>query len=120
MKISEYVFNVGDEVITIEGVRGEITDICKCVRCVDRGFFEPIWEDENCIEDYITRYEAEHNFSGYHKICNYYFNHLNRQHIEQDIAYHEDMITRAKNRLVYVDALIATEGEITYETVESN
>ena len=46
---NEYKFNVGDEVITIDGHRGEIIDICECERCQARGFCEPMWENETGV-----------------------------------------------------------------------
>ena len=35
------LFNIGDEVITYDGRKGKIVDICHCEGCKRRGFYEP-------------------------------------------------------------------------------
>ena len=106
MKISDYVFNVGDEVISVGGIRGTIRYVCDCEKCAERGFFEPEWEHDNEYE-YITKFEATIGFPGYYKIGNYYFNPLDRGYVEREIADHEASIDRLKKQLQVIDEIEA-------------
>ena len=109
-------FKVGDEVITVDGRRGTIKYLCDCNFCKSRGFLEPVWEDETGDEDHISCYEAKSNFEIYHKIGKYYFHPFRRDEVEQGITYYEKLVNQMRNRLEYIDRLLATEGEVTYET----
>ena len=105
MKVNEYKFNIGDEVITIDGHRGEIIDICECERCQDRGFCEPMWENETGDEEYITIHDAERGFDNFYKIGNYRFNKLRRDLVEHDITTHELIIAGLRKQLETIDEL---------------
>lgn len=108
MNISDYVFNVGDEVITIDGERGYISSICDCERCKERGFFEPVWLDEDGDPCDITNVEAEGGFSSYYKIGNYRFNPFNKDGeygVKSQIASVEGWLARLKKRLALIEEL---------------
>ena len=60
MKPSDYEFAVGDKVITIYGDVGHVIDICRCDRCLERGFCELTWRsDADHDIGWITIYDAE-------------------------------------------------------------
>lgn len=112
MNISKYEFNIGDEVITIHGVRGKIIDICHCKECQKRGFFELIWEidDETCSDvavktDYITNIEAENNFVHFHRIGKYQFNDIDKSDVLYAIGYFEKQMHSMKERLKFIESL---------------
>ena len=46
MKPSDYEFAVGDKVITIDGVVGHVVDVCRCDRCLERGFRKLTWRSD--------------------------------------------------------------------------
>ena len=76
MKPSDYEFAVGDKVVTIYGEVGHIIDICKCRKCVERGFYEPTWKIDNSGDvDWITIYDAERGFDVFYQIGKYRFDH---------------------------------------------
>lgn len=106
MNIKDYEFHIGDEVITTEGVRGEITNICTCSSCEERGFYEPIWRDENDKrEHYISIYDAKSGFSGFYKIGKYYFNDLNKGEVLREMASYEDELKRLRKQLRIIEEL---------------
>jgi hypothetical protein len=109
MKIGGYDFNVGDEVISVGGIRGKIVDICQCEECANRGLFEPIWkhDDENEVE-YITNYDFEFCFPGYHKIGNYTFWPLDKAFIIGQIEDREQNLARLKRQLQTIEELEST------------
>lgn len=105
MNISDYVFNIGDEVITIDGIKGKIVEICDCDWCKERGFLEPIWDGEYCSDEYITIHQAERGFTNYYKIGNYKFNKLQKDLVESNIAYHEGELVRLRKQLAVIEEL---------------
>ena len=105
MDIKDYRFKVGDEVITTEGVRGEITDICKCSSCQRRGFYEPTWVDDDGYYEYITKWDAECSFKGYYKIGDYYFEHFDKGKVLRAIADYEDGLKKLKKQLKLIEEL---------------
>lgn len=106
MKINEYKFNVGDEVITVEGKRGTIVDICECERCQLRGFYEPTWVDDDGNTSYITGYDAKHDFDGYYKIGKYHFNkNLRKDKVEERIAHYEKTLVGLRKQLKLIEEL---------------
>lgn len=106
MKIEDYKFDVGDEVITVEGERGVITAICDCHFCNDRGFFEPIWMLENGDkEDYITINDALSGFPHFYKIGNYRFQDFDKVSIYRDLAYYETEIKKLKTQLKVIEEI---------------
>lgn len=100
MNIGDYKFKVGDEVITIDGERGEIVYICDCDQCKARGFHEPVWRNEydDEEEEYISEYEAARGFRNYYKIGEYRFNKLQREWIERLINKREVQLERLRNQ----------------------
>ena len=113
MNVSDYVFNVGDEVITIDGERGYITSICNCVYCRERGFFEPTWADEDGDPCDIISVEAEGGFSCYYKIGNYRFNPFNKDGefgVKAQVASAEGWLARLKKRLALIEELEELEA----------
>lgn len=105
MNISDYVFNVGDEVITVDGERGRITTICDCRLCKERGFFEPCWKDEDGDPRDITVYEAEAGFPSYYKIGDYQFNPFNKNGVKRQIAEIQEYLDVLRNRLAFMEEL---------------
>ena len=76
MKPSDYEFAIGDKVVTIYGVVGHVIDICRCDRCLERGFCEPTWKiDDSGDVDWITIYDAERGFDDFYQIGKYRFDH---------------------------------------------
>lgn len=110
MDIKDYIFNVGDKVITTEGETGRIVHVCTCDNCKNRCFNEVFWvNDYDLSEDDITRYQAEHGFKGYYQIGNYYFNDLNKTEVLKNIEYHEKELKRLRNQLGVVEILEIAE-----------
>ena len=69
----KYDFRCGDYVEDATGRVGYIQSICQCVKCEERGFYEPfvLYTDGN--SDCITVYEYEKGFPGYKRIGQYDF-----------------------------------------------
>lgn len=99
-KQKDYEFHIGDEVITIEGVKGKITSICKCKYCEERGFYELFWENEyNKVEECITIYDMEDGFSRFYKIAKYRFNDFNKGEVLQEIENCKNNLKRLRKQL---------------------
>jgi hypothetical protein len=105
----QYEFNIGDEVITTDGVRGVIVDICYCAECMARGFHELVWEDEDGNKEWITNLDRRWGFNSFYKIGNYKFAALDRAHVVSQIAAHEKIIAEYKKQLALIDELIWEE-----------
>ena len=105
-------FEIGDKVVTTFGEVGHIVDICKCEYCVERGFFEPIWEeDEYGDRHYITCYMADSGFDDFVQIGKYRFDHvLNTDLAMRTIAHHEKMLARWKKQLTVIDEIEKERG----------
>lgn len=99
MNISDYVFNIGDEVITEDCDRGKIVRICDCEFCKERGFYELTYENEHGDWFYVTKYDAESGFDGYYKIGNYMFGNLRKDRIERDILHHKEILAQLEKQL---------------------
>ena len=120
MKNSDYTFNIGDVVVTTEGETGMIVDICKCERCRDRGWYEPMWCNDDTGEiDYITNYQAESGFVGFHRIGKYNFGDFEKSRISDKILKLKDELESLEKRLELIKDLEASEkdrvGESTKE-----
>ena len=102
--IKDYKFKIGDYVITTEGIRGKIIDICDCSQCVGRGFYEPIWiaEDDN-NKEYITIGTAICGFRGYYQIGEYRFHDFDKSEVLQDMAYYEKKLKQLKKQLKVIE-----------------
>lgn len=83
-----YEFNIDDEVITVGGTKGHITDICKCSECEKSGFYAITWVEDLTGEEHdITVYEAERGFKTYHRIGIYKFNPLDNEQSAKETEY---------------------------------
>ena len=107
MKPSDYEFTVGDKVITICGDVGHIVDICKCERCLERGFCELTWRsDINHDVGWITIYDAERGFDVFYQIGKYRFGHtFNKSLVHAMIIKEEDKLRNLKRRLQAMEKL---------------
>lgn len=106
MNIKDYKFHIGDEVITTEGVRGKITNICTCSLCEKRGFYEPFWKDENDKwEHCISIYDAESGFRSFYKIGKYRFNDFDKGEVLREMASYEDSLKRLRKQLRIIEEL---------------
>ena len=105
MNISDYVFNIGDEVITDVGEKGTIVDICECESCKERGFCEPVWEDADGEWLWITDYEAEHGFRSFYKIGNYTFGNLRKTPVVERIRIYERRLDCLRGQLALIEEL---------------
>lgn len=109
MNIQDYQFNIGDEVITTEGIRGKITSVCHCDKCQERGFYEPFWiAEDGKFEHCIDIYEAKSEFACFYKIGKYRFNDFNKGEILRALASYEDGIKLLKKQLRVIEEI---EGE---------
>lgn len=80
-------FNVGDKVITYDGIQGRIVDICHCPICEERGFFEPIIELENGKRVDITVYDAKNGCPDYYLIGRQVLgNKIEKEELQQELA----------------------------------
>lgn len=106
MNIKDYEFYVGDEIITTEGVKGEVIGICTCDKCQERGFYEPIWIDEhNKTERYIDKFMAKAKFVGFYKIGKYRFDDFDKGEVLRNIAYHEDQLKILKRQWSVIEEI---------------
>lgn len=101
--LQDYKFNIGDEVITTDGMRGTITDICECDRCKARGFFEPVWVDECGNENFITDITIAMKAPGYYKIGDYRFREFNKELVKKNIAFFEAEVAQFKKQLKFIE-----------------
>ena len=98
------LFNIGDEVITSDGRKGKIVDICHCEACERRGFYEPkVLYDEYDEVEYITNVDKERNFCDFYKIGNTIFGNADMSKIDYDISEYKRLVAvwtkRRKNLL---------------------
>lgn len=107
MNVRDYVFNIGDEVITVDGVHGKITSICDCEMCKKRGFFEPTWVEEDEEGDVwdISYYDAVEEFPTFYKIGNYRFSDFDKEAAIESIKYTEWWLGQLKKRLAFMEEL---------------
>ena len=113
MKPSDYEFAVGDKVVTIYGEVGHIIDICKCRKCVERGFYEPTWKiDDSGDVDWITINNAERGFDDFYQIGKYRFGHTcNKSVVRAMIIEKEVELRRLKKQLQVMDELEKEDEE---------
>lgn len=111
MKPNDYEFAVGDKVVTIYGVVGHVIDICKCRKCVERGFYEPTWKiDDSGDVDLITIYDAERGFDDFYQIGKYRFDHgFDKTRVRLMIKEKETELAILKKQL---DAMEELEKEV--------
>lgn len=106
MTIQDYKFEIGDEVITVEGVKGKIVDICHCSACEGRGFPEPVWvKYGDNSKNYITKIDAEIGFLDYYKIGKYRFNDFDKGEVLREMAYHEDELKKLRQQLRVIEVV---------------
>lgn len=106
MNIKDYKFKVGDDVITTDGKRGKIVDVCTCSACAERGFYEPTWiaEDDNAKE-YITIGTALCGFNEYYQIGEYRFNDFDKDEVLYNMALYERELKKLKKQLKVIEEL---------------
>lgn len=105
MDIKDYKFNVGDKVITTEGVTGKITSICTCEDCTERGFFEPFWVGSDGGVHCISIYDAKCKFPGYYQIGEYRFHDFDKGEVLLEMGHHEKELMRLKKQLQVIETL---------------
>ena len=107
MKPSDYEFAFGDKVVTIYGEVGHVVDICRCDRCLERGFRELTWRsDINYNVGWITIYDAEKNFDDFYQIGKYRFDHtFEKSRIYSMIIEKEVELRRLKKQLEVMEEL---------------
>ena len=104
MNLKDYRFEVGDEVITTDGVRGKITSICTCNRCKERGFYESFWVvDGGSYEHCINIYDAKSDFDMFYKIGKYRFNDFDKGEVLRQMEGHEDELKRLRKQLKFIE-----------------
>ena len=109
---SEYIFNVGDEVIRDDGSVGRITSICTCDRCEARGFYEPTVDFDSGNMSYITDWDYKDGFSGYYKIGDYVFGNLESLESKQNfIDRYEDILKRLYVQKEVIEKLMEVQNE---------
>ena len=101
MKPSDYEFAIGDKVVMIYGEVGHIIDICKCEKCMERGFYEPTWRiDGGTDVDWITIHDAKSGFDDFYQIGKYRFDHeFDKTVLRLMIKDKEAELTRLKRQL---------------------
>ena len=107
MKPSDYEFAVGDKVITIYGVIGHVIDICRCDRCLERGFCELTWRsDVDHDVGWITIYDAERGLDDFYQIGKYQFNHeFDKEFVRNMLVDKELEMARLKRQLEMMEEL---------------
>jgi hypothetical protein len=106
MNIKDYIFEIGDIVITTEGEKGAIINICKCDRCVERGFYEPTWIMEgDSNEKYITIGDAICGFNRFYQIGKYRFNDFDKSEVLQNMAYYEKELKQLRKQWKLIEEL---------------
>ena len=106
MDIKDYEFHIGDEVITTQGAKGEITYICNCKYCGERGFYELFWVDKNTQrENCISVYDATDGFNSFYKIGKYRFNDFDKSDVLRLIELCEGHLKQLKNQLKIIEEL---------------
>ena len=107
MNPSDYEFAIGDKVVTIYGEVGHIVDICRCDRCLERGFRELTWRsDANHDVNWITIYDAERGFDDFYQIGKYRFSRIfNKSVVRAMIIEKEVELRRLKKQLQVMDEL---------------
>jgi hypothetical protein len=78
-------FKVGDKVVTADGKKGKIISICKCLKCNERGFYEPKVEFNDGDTDYITVTDKNDGFKSYYSIGDQIFGNLNEESVIREL-----------------------------------
>ena len=106
MNINDYKFQVGDRVVTTEGVVGKITSICDCQMCAERGFYEPFWtKEDGSYGGCISKITAEMGFCGYYQIGEYRFKDFYKGEVLRCIASCEDELMHLRKQLKVIEEL---------------
>lgn len=99
----KYNFQLGERVIKINGRIGEITHVCHCDRCEERGFYEiKIEYGRFGYEgdfDYIDNFDERDGFLEIHKIGNRVFNPLNLEVAEKEKERVQGEIDRLEKKM---------------------
>ena len=114
--MKNYNFKVGDRVITTRGETGVITDICDCKYCTSRGFYEPIWtDDEDGEKHYITKYDMFSGFRDYYKIGEHRFSEFDEKAVLDEMHDLKRRISRLCDQLYTMDKV--RDEEKLYEKI---
>lgn len=100
---SDYTFKVGDEVITTDGRRGVISNVCHCLNCYGRGFYEPTWIDDSGDYNYITLFDKECGFKGYYKIGEHKFHDFDKSEVLIQMSRHEKELKKLRGQLKLIE-----------------
>lgn len=108
--MNEIKFNVGDKVITYDGIQGRIVDICHCPICEGKGFFEPIIELENGKRVDITRYDAKSGCPDYYLIGRQVLgNKIEKEELRNQLAEIEDRKQLLRKQLWRLDNVMVED-----------
>ena len=106
MIYNNYEFNIGDEVITVDGEKGKIVDICECEYCIERGFPELTWKrDFDGSEGYITHLQAKRNFSNFYRIGKHRFGEFDKAGIQLFIDKYERILEGLRDQLRVIEEI---------------
>ena len=103
MKFKDYNFKIGDKVITTDGVTGKIVDICRCSRCEERGFYEPIYVTDEGYEEYISIGRVKDGFLDFYQIGDYKFHDFDKAEVLRDIADTEEYLYKLRKQLKVIE-----------------
>ena len=107
----EYNFNRGDKVITSDGRKGVITEICNCDLCRKRGFFEPKVSFDNDLPIWITDTDFYNGFSEFYSIGEYYFGNIDDMApLEERIRELDYELFEIRRRLASIRRLMVEKG----------
>lgn len=98
-------FKIGDKVITADGRKGVISDICTCNKCKERGFYEPTIMLDDGDELYITNFEKECGFTEYYQIGDRVFGNIDEYNVIEDIERYKHNLAQLHKQLELIEAL---------------
>lgn len=103
-------FNVGDKVITYDGIQGRIVDICHCQYCKDKGFFAPIVEFENGQRTSITLSDVKNGCMAYYLIGKQVLgNKIEKEELQKQLAELEDRKKLLRKQLWRLDNVMVED-----------
>lgn len=105
-------FKVGDEIIDCLGNVGFVRDTCKCDKCKERGFFEPIIEPVGSNDGiYITDYDRNNGFKSYYKIGSRIFiEHINQEEVMRYIKEKRSLIKQTEYEIDRLQWILAQKN----------